>query len=162
MDYRDRPGNDALSAFKNWTWFPAFAGMSGLALLMGCSPEPNVWKPALTEGLIQCTFDAYGNEGVKAIEPLSVKLNNKNSFEVLNDPFDRGEFESRELIVNELAIILKYKFHEMMEIYSHQCQYKINRVDGTGSHTCMLAETDHFQLHYPYQVSCKHIVETKI
>jgi len=144
-------------------WVPAFAGMIGL-VLMGCSAKESkelMSKPLLTEGLIQCSFDAYGEEGIKALEPLSLKLNaSDNSFEILNDPFDR-DTEALKYQANELALILEYNYHEMMEPYPHECQYKINRVDGSGVHACMLAETDTYQLHYPNKIQCKHILETK-
>jgi len=130
-------------------------------VLVGCNAEINEWKPAITEGLIQCSFDAYGEEGIKALEPLSLKLSEAdNSFKILNDPFER-ETKPLKYELNELTLTLSYEYHEMMEPYPHQCQYKINRVDGIGVHTCMLAEADHFQLHYPYKTECKHIIETK-
>ena len=134
--------------------------MAGLAII-GCNSEANKWKPAITEGLLQCSFDAYGEESVKALEPLSLKLSaTDNSFGILNDPFER-ETKSFVYELNDLALILSYEYHEMTELYPHRCQYKINRVDGIGAHNCMLAETDHFQLHYPYKIECKHITETK-
>ena len=97
----------------------------------------------------------------QALEPLSLKLSaTDNSFGILNDPFER-ETKSFVYELNDLALILSYEYHEMTELYPHRCQYKINRVDGIGAHNCMLAETDHFQLHYPYKIECKHITETK-
>jgi len=143
-------------------WVPAFAGMIGLGLV-ACKAvsKEAVSKPLLTEGLIQCTFDAYGEKGVTALEALSLKLSaSDNSFQILNDPFER-DIQALKYQVNELALKLEYKYQEMMEPYPHACHYKINRVDGSGVHLCMLAETDTYQLYYPYKIQCEHIVKTK-
>ena len=141
---------------------PAFTGMSSL-LLLACSPSNKAqgFNELPLNSLMQCSFDSYDGEGITALEPLSIKLNGKdNSFDILNDPFERDTSKYK-LDQNELAIKLSYEYHEMLEIYPHRCQYKINRVDGVGSHSCMLSETDTFQLYYPYKVECKYITATK-
>ena len=143
------------------TYLISLVAMCGLIFLTACAADEPQKNSLLTDGLIQCTFDAIGNKGTTALEPLSLKLGaDDNEFEILNDPFERTSTLLK-YELNELALILRYEYQEILELYPHQCQYKINRVDGVGAHSCILAETDHYQSHYPHEIECEHVVELK-